>query len=183
MARTTRTRAAAKPVEEDDVFEELDELEEAADDDLEELDEPEETKPARGRAKKAAPAAKKTAAKAAPKSESSEYDSNWLASHITEETGVEYDSRGVRMLLRKLAKDGSLDREIGTDRARYTFPKGPTDPTVRAVIKMVKSGEAQAVKREGLENVKAKAAAAPAKKTTTKAAPAKKTTTRRRSAE
>lgn len=189
MARAnTRSRAANKAAEADDAIEELDELDDVAedDDDLEELGEPE---PARGRgAKKAAPA-KKTTAKATSRTETLEYDSNWLAGYITEETGMEYDSRGVRMLLRKLAKDGSLDREIGTDRQRYVFPKGPNDPTVKAVIKMVKSGEAAAVKREGLDKVKERAT--PAKKAAAKSAPAKKaaapaakaTTRRRRTAE
>lgn len=185
-----RRRAAAKPAEE--AIEELDDLEEITEDDgdaLEELEEePTPTPAKRTRAKattaKATPAKAATKA-AAPASDRSEFDSNWLAAHVTEETGIEYDSRAVRMLLRKLAKDGQLSREIGEDRSRYDFPKGANDPTVKRVIALIKSGEAKAVKQEGLETAKASAAkkAAPAKATkaaTKSAPPAKATTTRRR---
>lgn len=194
-----RKRVAA-PVVEDDVFEEVDEIEELEDpaDDLEELEEEPAPVPVKRTRKATAAPAKATPTKAATKTaptkrapapaatdEASEYDSNWLASYVTEETGMQYDGRSVRMLLRKLAKNGAFAREIGTDRSRYTFPKGANDPIVRQVIKMVRSGEAATIKREGLETVKAnKAAAAPTK--TTKAAPAKaaptKATTRRRRA-
>jgi len=197
MIHMARRRAAAPVVEE--VFEEVDEIEELDDpaeedvDDLEELKDAEpEPAPVRKRTTKTAPAkaAKATPAKPVKRapvetSESSEYDSNWLASFISEETGVEYDSRGIRMLLRKLAKDGAFAREIGTDRSRYVFPKGANDPIVRRVIKMVKSGEATSIKREGLDTVKAAKAikTAPAKTApakAAKAAPAKATTARRR---
>jgi hypothetical protein len=193
MINMVRRRAAA-PVEE--VFEEVDEIEELADpeDDLEELVE-EAPKPAK-RAKaptKAAPAKATKATKAAPAkkaaepSESSEYDSNWLAAYVTEETGVEYDSRGIRMLLRKLAQNGAFEREIGTDRSRYVFPKGANDGIVKQVIRMIKTGEAASVKREGLDTVKANAAAkkaaAPAKTAPAKKAAPAKTTRRRAAAE
>lgn len=182
-----RRAAAPAPVEE---LEEIDELEEVGDDDgleeLEEAPEPEPVKPAKRTraAAKAAPAPAKTAkatkAAAAP-AETSEYDSNWLASHVSEETGIDHDGRSVRMLLRKLAKEGAFAREIGEDRSRYTFPKGANDPVVKKIIVMVKSGEAKAVRNEGLETVKANAAAkkaAPAKTAPAKAAPAKATSTR-----
>lgn len=198
----TRRRAAAKPqVEEEEAFEEideLDELEDPEDDDLEELEddtEEDDEEPAPAPRKTAA---KKTTAKAAAKkaapapasSDGNEFDSNWLAAYVSEETGQPYDSRGIRMLLRKLAKDGLLAREIGTDRSRYTFPKGANDAIVRQVVKLVSSGQGAAIKREGLAAVKAKPtatkkAAAPAKKSAP--APAAKkvapTTRRRRSAE
>lgn len=192
-----RKRASAAVVE-DDVFEDVDEIEELDDPDdaLEELEEEPAPAPTKRAAKKApakaaaapakaTPAKRTTKAAAAPAAEpSSEYDSNWLAEYITEETGVNHDGRAVRMLLRRLAKDGAFDREIGTDRSRYTFPKGAGDPVVRQVLRMVKSGEATAVRREGLETARASKAAkstAPAKKTApSKAAPAKKTTARRR---
>jgi antitoxin component of RelBE/YafQ-DinJ toxin-antitoxin module len=174
-----RRRAAAPVVEEVDELEEIDELEEPADDDaLEELEEEPDPAPAakRTRGAKKAPAPLK---KPPPTDPSEQFDSTWLAEHVTEETGVQYDSRAIRMLLRKLAKNGALAREVGEDRSRYIFPKGANDPTVRAVIKMVKSGEAAAVKREGLDKVQANRAAPAAKKTApaaTKktAAPAKK---------
>lgn len=187
-----RRTAAPAPVEED-VFEEIDELEdpeeEGTEDDIEELDEeaPAPVAKKRGRpAKAAAPAAKKDP-------ETDQFDSNWLAAYVTEETGIEYDARSIRMLLRRLAKQGHLAREVGTDRTRYVFPKGVNDPTVRAVLRMVKNGEAAAVKSEGLDAVKARRTTKPApeptpapRKTAAKkaAAPAAKATatTRRRRA-
>lgn len=185
-----RRRAAAKAAPEPEAIEELDdleELEEVADDaDLEELEEEPAPTPAKRTRAKAVPAkatkAAPTKAAAAQAADRSEFDSNWLAAYVTEETGIEYDGRAVRMLLRKLAKEGLLAREIGTDRSRYDFPKGANDPTVKAVIKLIKSGEAAAVKREGLETAKATAAAkkAPAKAAAKTAPPAKATTTRRR---
>jgi len=146
MAARTRRRAAApvEPVETDDAFEELEEVDET--------DEVEEAPAPKTRARKAT---KSTAPADKPATGTNELGSVWLAEHITEVTGVEYDSRGIRMLLRKIAKDpeGPLARTIGEDRTRYTF-KGPNDAVVKAVVRMVKSGEATAVKREGLEKVK-----------------------------
>lgn len=171
-----RRKAAAAVEPEVEEIEELDELEE-----LEDPEEEVEEAP-KSKGKKAAPAkATPPAKKAAPAAEKSEYDSAWLAEYVTEETGQEYDARGIRMLLRKLAKDGLLEREVGTDRSRYVFPKGPNDPTVKQVVKLVKSGADKAIKNESLNDIKAKKAAeretaeAPAKKTTTKAAAPAKT--------
>lgn len=188
-----RRRAAAPVVEEVEEIDELEELDDPEvdeeDDDLEELEEeppPATAKKTARKAAKAAPAksAPRRAAPA-PAAESSEFDSNWLAAHVTEETGITYDSRAIRMLLRKLAKDGSLAREVGTDRSRYVFPKGANDATVKAVIRMVRSGEAKNVQQAGLETARASKAAksAPAKAPAKKAAPAKATTRRRRAAE
>lgn len=191
MAARTRRRAAApvEPVETDDAFEELEEVDET--------DEIEEAPAPKTRARKAT---KSTAPADKPATGTNELGSVWLAEHITEVTGVEYDSRGIRMLLRKIAKDpeGPLARSIGEDRTRYTF-RGPNDAVVKAVVRMVKSGEATAVKREGLEKVKSTTATkrtrakatedeAPEstprtrtrKATAAKAAPAKATPTRRR---
>lgn len=158
MVARASTKAAA-PVEEpdEDEFEEMeegtDEIDAEDDDDLEELEEvdeeEEETPPAKGKAK--------PKAKAAPKQPTIQYGSPWLASYITEKTGDTYDSRGIRMLLRKLARDGNFDRTIGEDRGRYEFT-GPNDPTVKAVLAMVKSGEAKELKQAGLDAVKQKAA-------------------------
>lgn len=157
MAARTRRKAAA-PVETDDAFEELEEVDEVEDDEVEEAPAP------KTRARKAT---KSTAPADKPATGTNELGSVWLAEHITEVTGVEYDSRGIRMLLRKIAKDpeGPLARTIGEDRTRYTF-KGPNDAVVKAVVRMVKSGEATAVKREGLDKVKS---TAPAKRTRAKA--------------
>lgn len=201
MARTRKAAKAAAPVE-DDVFEDIDEgtddalddLEDPTDDDLDDLDDApaeEEPKPKRGRkaaAAKAAPAkkapAKKAAAPVADDDAEEKFDSNWLAEFVNDACGTSYDSRAIRMLLRKLAGDGVISREVGVDRSRYEFPKGANDPTVRAVIKAVKSGAVEKAKRENIETAKATAAkkTAPPAKKTAKAAPAK-TTTRRRRAE
>lgn len=175
----TRKRAAAKaapaPEVTDDAFEELEELE-----DVEDVEEAPAAKPTR---KAAAGTAKKAAAADAPK-----FDSNWLAEHVTETTGVSTDARSLRMLLRKMAAAGELERVVGEDRGRYSF-KGVNDPLVKLVVRKVKAGDLAATKREGLEKVQATAASkkaapaekAPAKKAAaTKAAPAKAAPSRRR---
>lgn len=183
----------------DDTFEELDDedtdedVEEVEDDDLDEVEEVEEEAPApkATRGKKAAAAKKTTTAKAAPKVQGSGNDSVWLASVVTKNTNKTVDSRGIRVLLRKLAKEGVLPRVIGEDRGRYDFPNGTKDPVVIEVIKRVKAGALDVAKGEGLAAARAakarKAAenqppapkATPAKntakKTTAKAAPAKAT--------
>lgn len=154
-ARTTSTRAKAKQVEEpeEDEFEDVEETDEDLDE-LEEVDEEvddEEEAPApKGRTKSAK-------APAAPRKDTIQFGSPWLAAYITEQTGETFDSRSTRMLLRKLAKDGKLEREVGVTRERYQFT-GPNDPTVKAVLAMVQSGEAKAMKQAGLDAVKAKAA-------------------------
>lgn len=98
-----------------------------------------------------------TAEKAAPEVKGSA----WLAAHVTEVTGKEFDAYNIRILLRKLAKDGTIERGEG----RYEF-KGVNDPIVKAVVKAVKSGAADAAKSERLDELKAKRtakkAAAPA---------------------
>jgi hypothetical protein len=100
----------------------------------------------------------------------------WLAEHVNEVTGSEYDGFGIRVLLRKLAKDGVIERGEG----RYSF-SGPKDKTVLAVVKFVKSGEAASAKSERLDELKAKRAAAANKGPAAKKAPAaKKTSSSRR---
>lgn len=203
MAATRRRKAApAAPVEEieGDAFEELDDLE----DDVEEAPaakpakrtrrtrtaEPvEEVEEAPRRARKAAPA---KAAASAEDTGASEFNTSWLAEYASEVTGVDMDGRAARMLLRKMASDGDLDRTVGEDRGRYTFPKGANDPTVKKFISRVKNGDMTSARREGLEKVttRKKAAApvedeAPAprrsrKAPATKAAPAKATPARTR---
>lgn len=144
-----RTKAAA-PVEEpdEDEFEEMEE-----DEDLEELEEVEEEPEEESK-----PKGKRATTKAAPKTSAIEHGSPWLAAYVTEQTGEKLDSRSARMLLRKLAKDGKIEREVGVTRERYSFT-GPNDPTVKAVLAMVKSGEAKAMKQAGLDKVKEQAAA------------------------
>jgi predicted transcriptional regulator len=130
-------------------------------------------------AKAAAPAkkSKATAAPAkaapAPKAEAIEYGSAWLVDHVNAEAGTSYTASTLRILLRKLTKEGVLDRDSEGGRQRYNFPKGAADPQVRAIVKAVKSGGAEKAKAERLEDLKSKRTkktAAPAKKSR-KAAP------------
>lgn len=96
-----------------------------------------------------------------------------LAAHVSEATGKEYDAYALRILLRKLAKEGVITRDDSTGRARYSF-SGPKDPQVKAIVKAVKEGGAEKAKTERLEGLKEtrKAKAKPAKaKKTPKAAP------------
>lgn len=146
MMPTRRKAAPAVETVEDDAFEELE------DTDLEELEDDDEVE-------EEAPKTRKRTAKAAKSvktdtSTDNVYSTNWLAEYVTEVTGENYDARSVRMLLRKMANDGTLARVVGEDRSRYTFPKGENDPIVKAVIKRIKSGELKAVKAEGIERAK-----------------------------
>lgn len=171
QAATRRRAAAAKPAPEpevvEDEFEDVEDedvedgdIEESdEDDDLEEVgedEEPNEAPKSKTRAKKATGTAPKK--DTAPKRPVIEFGSAWLAAHITEVTGESFDGRGIRMLLRKLAKDGAFQRDVGVTRDRYNF-SGAKDPVVLEVIKMVKSGAAKELKQAGLQGVKDRAAA------------------------
>jgi hypothetical protein len=200
MATATRRRGARKAAPAPVVEEiEDDAIEDLEDEDVEELelDEPEEleeeppkrrtraTKATKATATKAAPAKATRKAKAPVETEDEDedagpvYDTNWLAEYVNETVGTDYDSRSLRMLLRKLAHDGTISREVGTDRSRYTFPRGAADPIVKAVLKAIRTGATE-------EETPAPAKKAPAKKAAAKAAPAPakatKTTRRRRAA-
>lgn len=61
----------------------------------------------------------------------------WLTEQVNEKTGRTVDGKTVRVLLRKLAADGTIMKGDG----RWTFT-GVKDPAVLAVIKAVKAGEA-----------------------------------------
>ena len=126
-------------------------VEELEDDDLELMDEDEDEAPAKPTGKKAKTV--KTAEKPAPKAERAESNgmgAAWLADHINEELGTSISAANIRVILRKMAKDGDFEREVGTDRARYQFT-GEKDPIVRAVLKRIRSGEATRDKVEALE--------------------------------
>lgn len=126
--------------------------------------------------KETAPAAKAKSSKAkasapapvekAPKSDAIEYGSAWLVEHVNTEAGTSYTASTLRILLRKLTKDGVLERD-SEGRQRYNFPKGANDPQVKAIVKAVKGGAAEKAKAERLEGLKeqrkASKAAAPAK--------------------
>jgi hypothetical protein len=157
----TKTKAKAAPVVEpdEDEFEDMEDDEATeADDDLEELDESDEDEADEKPKAKRKPPVRPTI----------EFGSPWLAAHVTEVTGETFDARGIRMLLRKLAKDGKLERVVGETKTRYEFT-GPEDKTVKAVITMVKDGTAKELKRAGLEKVKADSEAKRAAKKAAKA--------------
>lgn len=100
------------------------------------------------------------ARKAAAKTETTEKaavevkDTNWLAGVIADKTGKEYTTYQLRILLRKLTKDGVIERGEG----RYTF-KGVNDPTVKAIVKAVKDGALEAETKEKTATAKKQAAA------------------------
>lgn len=127
-------------------------------------------------AKAAAPAKKAKAEAPAPKAkaEAVEYGSAWLVEHVNAEAGTSYTASTLRILLRKLTKEGVLDRDSEGGRQRYNFPKGANDPQVKAIVKAVKSGRVEKAKEERLEDLKSKRStskkAAPAKGKTKKAA-------------
>lgn len=87
-----------------------------------------------------------------------------LAEYVNSQTGSDYDGYGIRILLRQLAKDNTIERGEG----RYAF-SGPKDKTVVAVVKAVKSGAAEKAKQGRLDELKAKRA----QKAATEEAPAK----------
>lgn len=142
------------------------------------------TRKATATKEKAAPAAKakaapkKAAAKPAPTATKTandpiEFGSAWLVDHVNEQAGTSYTASTLRILLRKLTREGVLEREA-EGRQRYNFPKGANDPQVKAIVKAVKGGAAEKAKAERLEGLKeqraAKKKAAPAKKSRSKKA-------------
>lgn len=128
---------------------------------------PAKAAPARSRAK-AAPAKAEAPAKA--KAEAIEFGSAWLVDHVNAEAGTSYSASALRILLRKLTKDGVLQRD-SEGRQRYNFPKGANDPQVKAIVKAVKSGAGEKAKQERLDALKEQRAAkktAPVRKTRAK---------------
>lgn len=175
---TTRTKRNTKPAV---VTDELDDIEELEIDETPEVEEEEAPAPKK-RARKATkkvvveepeedededeepapvkkPAKKAAAKKAAPaKSDDAELGTAWLTEHVNETLGTSHTAFTLRGLLRKLAKQGKLDREVGADRSRYTFT-GPNDVTVKSVIKAIKNGDLEKDKKEALDKLKEKSAA------------------------
>lgn len=151
----------SKKVVVEEVDEELEELEEIEDD---EAPAPKKGKKA---AKAAAPAKKAKPAADEDEDETPTYGASWLADLVNETYDKEYTAANIRVLLRKMAKSGELDREVGEDRSRYSF-SGPKDAAVKAVLAHVKAGTLEKEKAERLEAVKANKAA----KKSTKAAAA-----------
>ncbi len=103
-------------------------------------------------------AAKKAPVKKAAAVEKAKFDTNWLAEFVAERTGKEFKTTNLRGLLRRLAKKGVFDREIGEDRAAYSFT-GPKDPIALAVVKAIKAGEMDADRNEKMAALRDKKAA------------------------
>jgi hypothetical protein len=156
-AKKTASKAKAKPAPEPEAVEEDLELE--ADEDLEELDESE-------------------AAESAPKKSKASDDVVFgaadLAKLLSEKTGKTITARDLRTLLRKMARDGRLDREITAgNRTRYSW-SGPKDPEVVKIIAAVTKGELEQGKQEALAKLKEQKAAKQAAKAKDKAKKEKK---------
>ena len=115
--RTRRSTKKAAPVEEE------------LDDDLDvETDEDEAEEEAPKRRSKKAPAAKaKTNGK---KADAEVLGTAWLKEHVNDTLGADHESTKLRIVLRKLIKDGTIDSPKD---GRYIFT-GPRDPNVKAVI-------------------------------------------------
>jgi hypothetical protein len=107
----------------------------------------------------AAAKAKTAAAKPAPTPEVEEAEDEifgvaGVAELIKVRTGKTVKTRDLRILLRKLARDGRLDRKIvaGT-RARWEFD-GPEDPRVAVILEAYDNGELEADKKAKLDALK-----------------------------
>jgi hypothetical protein len=143
-AGTTRRRTSTKPakVVEPEEVEDLEETEADEDEELEEMDEDEvaDTKPT---------TKKSTASEVT-------FGIRDLVAHIKEETGQDTDPRGLRTLIRKMARDGSgrVDREIKAgNRTRYDW-SGPNDPEVVKIVTAFKAGELEQEKQAKLAALK-----------------------------
>lgn len=105
-------------------------------------------------AKKAAPA---KAAAPAPV-ETAEVETIFGVADVAElinvRTGKTVKTRDLRTLLRKMARDGRLEREIiAGNRARWEFD-GADDPSVEKIIEAFEAGELDADKQEKLQALK-----------------------------
>lgn len=104
-------------------------------------------------------AKKQAAAKPAPKApETTAEDATFGVSDVADliqvRTGKAVKTRDLRTLLRKMARDGRLDREIvAGNRARWEFD-GPEDARVEAIVEAFESGELEADKQEKLAALK-----------------------------
>src|SRR5688572_1002866 len=70
-----------------------------------------------------------------------------------------YDAKTIRTLLRRMARDGRLTREISpANRSRYSWT-GPDDPEVKKILKAIKGGEIETARNEALQKLKDQKAA------------------------
>lgn len=105
-------------------------------------------------------AAPKTTKAAAPAPEAAETEAAFGVAQVAEiiqvRTGQTVKTRDLRVLLRKMASDGRLTREIiPGNRTPWTF-EGPEDPQVEAIVEAFEAGELEADKKEKLDALKAK---------------------------
>lgn len=110
--RPARTRKKAAPVEED------------LDEDLDVETEDEEDDEPAPKSRKKAPAKK------APAAKEETLGSAWLKEHVNDTLGTDHESTKLRIVLRKLIKDGTIESPKD---GRYQFT-GPRDPNVKAVV-------------------------------------------------
>jgi cobalamin biosynthesis Mg chelatase CobN len=152
----TRTKAKPKPQPEPEVEEVEDEVEDE-ETELDELDEDvEEEAPAK-----------------ATRSRDDEvtYGAAHLAKDASKVAGKEIKPRDLRTLLRKMARDGRIQRDIvAGNRSRYDWPEGRQHPEVKKVLRAIRDGELEAGKREALQKLKDRKAAEKASGTATKKA-------------
>lgn len=105
----------------------------------------------------------KPAAKvAAPVEEVAVEEVGFGVSDIAELIKVKFDkdvkTRDLRTLLRKMARDGRLDREIvAGNRDRWVW-SGPTDPEVDTILDAFEAGELDDDKKEKLDALKTRKA-------------------------
>lgn len=135
-------------VVEDDEDEEVELEELEVEDDEEEVPQPPKKKKAAATA--AEPAKKKVAKKAEPEL----WGVRQLMDLIKAKYDKEYGPREVRTLLRKLAREGKLEREIiPGNKVRWGWT-GPDDPEVALILKSVKGGSIEAAKKAALDKMK-----------------------------
>lgn len=148
------TKAAKAAVE--DVEEDLD-----TDDELEELDEDEAVEAAPKKSKKAA-------------DDDVVFGASDLARLASKGREKPITPRDLRTLLRKMARDGRLEREITAgNRTRYSW-SGPDDPEVKKILKALSAGELEQGKAEALAKLKEQKAAKQAAKAKAEKKAAKK---------
>lgn len=156
MARKTAVKSRPAPEPEEDDEDEL--VVEDEDEELTELDEDEESE---------TPTKKKS--NRGSRDDEVTFGARHLSEHLTKITGKTVTPRDLRVLLRKMARSGQLEREVSQgNRTRYDWPKGLEDPEVKRIVKAVKSGEIEKGKKEALDALKAKKAASDATKAKSK---------------
>ncbi len=106
-------------------------------------------------------ATKKAAAKPAPAPAATEdvFGVTQIAEIIQTRTGKVVKNRDLRTLLRKMANDGRLEREIiAGNRTPWSW-SGPEDPEVELIVEAFENGELEADKKAKLDALKERKAA------------------------